>query len=393
MELADVFCLFGDEYRKTHKLPIQQRNVMFAIEACRTALLGGHIDVCDSCAHKRISYNSCRNRHCPKCQNLNKEKWIDKLASSILPTKYFHIVFTIPSELNRLCLINQKIMYDTLFHSASQTILSLAKDKKHLGALTGLVAILHTWGQNLRDHPHLHTLVPAGGWRDVNAKLGQASNYGYWKNSKKNFFIHVKIISKLFRGKFLASLKEAYLNGVLKFEGEIKELAKRGNFDALLSLLYKKEWVVYSKESMKNSAAIIKYLGNYSHRVAITNSRIKSITNKNIDFEWKDYRDHNKRKLMSLNANEFIRRFLLHVLPPRYCKIRYYGLFSSRNRKTMLQKCKKVMAKKMIAESFKGLAWHEILKIKSGIDLLKCPHCKNGKMVQKEVFKGKKAAT
>lgn len=393
VELADVFCLFGDEYRKNHKLPLQQRNVMFAVEACRTARLGGHIDVCDSCEHKRISYNSCRNRHCPKCQNLNKEKWVDKLSSSLLPTKYFHIVFTIPSELNRLCLVNQKIMYDILFHSASQTILSLAKDKKHLGALTGLVAVLHTWGQNLMHHPHLHTLVPAGGWCDVNAKLGQATNYGYWKNSKKNFFVHVKIISKLFRGKFLASLKESYLTGDLKFEGEIKELAQRGNFDSLLSLLYKKEWVVYSKDSMENSAAIIKYLGNYSHRIAITNNRIKSITDKTITFEWKDYRDCSKRKLMSLNADEFIRRFLLHVLPHRYCKIRYYGLFSSRNRKTILQQCKKVMAKKMITESFKGLAWHEILKIKSGINVLKCPHCKNGNMVQKEIFKGKKAPT
>ncbi len=393
VELADVFYLFGDKYRKKYKLPLQQRKVMFAIEACRTARLGGHIDVCDSCEHRRISYNSCRNRHCPKCQNLNKEKWVDKLASSLLPVKYFHIVFTIPSELNRLCLVNQKILYDILFHSASETILSLAKDKKHLGALSGLVAVLHTWGQNLMDHPHLHTLVPAGGWCDVNAKLGQATNYGYWKNCKKNFFVHVKVISKMFRGKFLAALKNAFLNGELKFEGEIKPLAQIGNFNSLLSLMYKKDWVVYSKDSMKNSASIIKYLGNYSHRIAITNHRIKSISNETIFFEWKDYKDGGKRKLMNLNHTEFIRRFLLHVLPPRYCKIRYYGMFSARNRKTILQQCKRVMAKKAGKSMFLELPWYEVLKITTGVDLLKCSHCKSGNMIQHENFKGKKAPT
>jgi predicted Zn-ribbon and HTH transcriptional regulator len=393
VELADVFNLFGDEYRKNHKLTLQHRNVMFAIEACRTKRLGGHVDACNSCGYKRISYNSCRNRHCPKCQNLNKEKWVDALASSILPTKYFHIVFTIPSELNRICLVNQKVLYDILFHAASQTILTLAKDKKHLGALTGLVAVLHTWGQNLMDHPHLHTLVPAGGWSDTNAKLGQATQFGYWKNCKKNFFIPVKVLSEMFRGKFLAALKTAYLNGELKFEGEIKSLAQIGNFKNLLSSMYKKNWVVYSKNSIKNSAGIIKYLGNYSHRIAITNNRIKSICNETVSFEWKDYKDNNKKKLMNLNHNEFIRRFLLHVLPPRYCKIRYYGIFSARNRKTILQQCKRVMAKKEIKSIFVGLKWHEVLKITTGVDVLKCPHCKTGTMVQTELFKGHKAPT
>ncbi len=393
VELADIFYLFGDEYRKNHKLTLQHRKVMFAVEACRTRILGGHVDTCNHCEYKRISYNSCRNRHCPKCQNLNKEKWVDKLASSLLPTKYFHVVFTIPSELNRLCLVNQKVLYDILFHSASQTILTLAKDKKHLGALTGLVAVLHTWGQNLMDHPHLHTLVPAGGWCDVNAKLGYATNYGYWKNCKKNFFIHVKVLSEMFRGKFLAALKDAYANGELKFEGEIKPLAQIRNFKALLSNMYKKNWVVYSKDSIKNSAGIIKYLGNYSHRIAITNNRIKSIDNETVSFEWKDYKDNNKRKLMTLSNSEFIRRFLLHVLPPRYCKIRYYGVFSARNRKTILFQCKRVMAKKAIKSMFVDLPWYEVLKITTGVDLLKCPHCKIGNMLQTEVFKGHKAPT
>jgi len=382
-ELGDVFSLFGEEYRKKYKLPLQQRKVMFAVEACRTSILGGHVDSCDQCNHKRISYNSCRNRHCPKCQKLNKEKWVEKLSCNLLPVKYFHIVFTIPSELNRLCLVNQKVMYDILFQAASQTILTLAKDKKHLGALSGLVAVLHTWGQNLIEHPHLHTLVPAGGWSEWN---------GYWKKTKKNFFVHVKVLSKMFRGKFLSALKIAYDNQELKFEGEIKPLAQMGNFKSLLNLLYKKDWVVYAKEPFKNASGIIKYLGNYTHRIAISNERIKKIEGGKISFGWKDYKDAGKRKTMTLTSDEFIRRFLLHVLPPGFCKIRYYGILSSRNRKTVLKKCKTAMAIKEHQSKFEGLVWHEVLKIVTGIDILLCPCCKKGKMVAAGIFLGKRAA-
>ena len=382
LELGDVFSLFGEEYRRKHKLPLQQRKVMFAVEACRTSILGGHVDSCDSCDHKRISYNSCRNRHCPKCQNLNKEKWIEKLSCNLLPVKYFHIVFTIPSELNRLCLVNQKVLYDILFYAASQTILTLAKDEKHLGVLSGLVAVLHTWGQNLMDHPHLHTMVPAGGWSEWN---------GYWKNTKKNFFIHVRVLSKVFRGKFLAALKTAYENKQLKFEGEIKPLAQIGNFKTLLDLLYKKDWVVYAKEPFKNASGIIKYLGNYTHRIAISNERIQKIEGDNVLFGWKDYRDNRKRKIMSLHAQEFMRRFLLHVLPPGFCKIRYYGILSSRNRKTVLKKCKNAMAIKEVKSKFEGLIWNEVLKIVTGFDILTCPHCKKGKMIQVGTFSSRKA--
>lgn len=376
-ELGDIFSLFGEEYRRKHKLPLQQRKVMFAVEACRTSVLGGHVDSCNSCGHKRISYNSCRNRHCPKCQNLNKEKWIEKLSCNLLPVKYFHIVFTIPSELNRLCLVNQKVLYDILFQSASQTILALAKDEKHLGVLSGLVAVLHTWGQNLMDHPHLHTMVPAGGWSEWN---------GYWKNTKKNFFIHVKVLSKVFRGKFLAALKTAYENKQLKFEGEVKSLNQSGNFKNLIDILYKKDWVVYAKEPFKNASGIIKYLGNYTHRIAISNDRIQKIEGDEILFGWKDYRDNSKRKTMSLPAHEFIRRFLLHVLPPRFCKIRYYGILSSRNRNTVLQKCKNAMAIKDAKSKFEGLMWNEVLKIVTGFDVLMCPHCKKGKMIPVGTF-------
>ena len=381
-ELGDIFSLFGEEYRRKHKLPLQQRKVMFAVEACRTSVLGGHVDSCNSCGHKRISYNSCRNRHCPKCQNLNKEKWIEKLSCNLLPVKYFHIVFTIPSELNRLCLVNQKVLYDILFQSASQTILSLAKDEKHLGVLSGLVAVLHTWGQNLMDHPHLHTMVPDGGWSEWN---------GYWKNTKKNFFIHVKVLSKVFRGKFLAAIKTAYKNKQLKFEGEIKSLNQSGNFKNLIDILYKKDWVVYAKEPFKNASGIIKYLGNYTHRIAISNDRIQKIEGDEILFGWKDYRDNSKRKMMSLTAHEFIRRFLLHVLPPGFCKIRYYGILSSRNRNTVLQKCKNAMANKEAKSKFEGLMWNEVLKIVTGFDVLMCPHCKKGKMIPVGTFLSRRA--
>ena len=381
-DLGNVFSLFGEKYRKKYKLPLQERKVMFAIEACRTSVLGGHVDSCDSCNHKRISYNSCRNRHCPKCQKLNKEKWVEKLSCNLLPVKYFHIVFTIPSELNRICLVNKKVMYDILFHAASQTILTLAKDKKHLGVLSGLVAVLHTWGQNLMEHPHLHTLVPAGGWSEWN---------GYWKNSKKNFFIHVKVLSQIFRGKFLAALKTAYENEELKFEGEIKPLALIGNFKTLLNLLYKKDWVVYAKEPFKNASGIIKYLGNYTHRIAISNERIQKIEGDKILFGWKDYKDGSKRKTMTLNADEFIRRFLLHVLPPGFCKIRYYGILASRNRKTILKKCKTAMSIKEYKSKFEGLVWHEVLKIVTGKDILLCPCCKKGKMIQSGIFLGRRA--
>lgn len=381
-ELGDVFSLFGEEYRKNYNPSLQQRKVMFAVEACRTSVLGGHVDSCDQCNHKRISYNSCRNRHCPKCQKLNKEKWVDKLSCNLLPVKYFHIVFTIPSELNRMCLVNQKVMYDILFQAASQTILTLAKDKKHLGALSGLVAVLHTWGQNLTEHPHLHTLVPSGGWSEWN---------GYWKNTKKNFFVHVKVLSKMFRGKFLAAFKKANENNELKFKGEIKQLEQIESFKTLLDLLYKKDWIVFAKEPFKNANGIIKYLGNYTHRIAISNERIENIEGDKISFGWKDYKDGSKRKVMTLSSDEFIRRFLLHVLPQGFCKIRYYGILASRNRKTILKKCKTAMAIKEHKSKFEGLVWHEVLKIVTGKDILLCPHCKKGKMVAAGIFLGRRA--
>ena len=378
-EVADIFALFANQYKREHKLPLQHSKAMFAIENCRTSVLGGHIDDCDSCSHKRISYNSCRNRHCPKCQGLNRIKWIDKLSSSLLPVRYFHIVFTIPSELNRLVLVNQKCLYDILFKAAAESLLMLAKDPKYLDAHTGLVAVLHTWGQNLMEHPHLHTIVPAGGWNETTQ---------YWKASRKTFFIPVKVISAVFKGKFLSLLKQAYFNKQLKFEGEISSLQLKNNFKLLLDLLYGKQWVVYAKKPFQNATHIINYLGRYTHRVAISNQRIEGIDGDSIAFKWKDYKDHSKQKTMKLHAMEFIRRFLLHVLPKGFCKIRYYGIFASRNRKTVLTLCRKALGYRISKSKFTGLSWQESLQLISGINVHVCPVCKKGKMTTIAILKG-----
>jgi len=371
-EVGDIFRLYDEQFRQRYKLSGRHIRAMNAIKHCRTHALGSHSDKCEKCGHVRVSYNSCRNRHCPKCQGLNQTKWVDKLAANLLPVKYFHIVFTIPAELNRLSLVNQKCVYDIIFKAASETILMLAKDKKHLGVDTGLVAVLHTWGQNLMEHPHLHTIVPAGGWDETSQ---------YWKYSRKKFFIHVNVLSRVFRGKFLSLLKKAYQEKQLKFKGEIAPLKHANNFKQLLNLLYNKEWVVFCEKSQKSYSQIIDYLGRYSYRVAISNNRILGIENDNVIFRWNDYKDNGKQKVMELHAVEFIRRFLLHILPDGFCKIRYYGIFASRNRTSILKHIKKALGRKTTKAKYAGLPWNEVLFLLTGVDPLKCPNCKVGKMI------------
>jgi len=380
-ELADVFAMHGMQYRLEHKLPLQHLETLFAIENCRKPILGGHINKCDNCGHEVVTYNSCRNRHCPKCQTLNRLKWVDKLSANLLPLRHFHIVFTIPAELNRLVLVNQKCLYDILFKAASQSLLTLAKDHQHLGAQTGMIAVLHTWGQNLMDHPHLHTIVPAGGWSEMNQ---------YWKSSRRKFFIPVKVISALFKGKFLAMLKEVYKKGNLKFEGEIKYLKQKKNFQALLDLLYdeKKKWVVYTNPSLKNSTHIVNYLGRYTHRVAISNDRIISVDQESVTFKWKDYKDKGRQKIMKLPAQEFIRRFLLHVLPKSFCKIRYYGLYAAKNQQCSMFKCRKALGIVKAKAKLQGLSWQEVLIKIAGNNVFTCPVCNKGHMVIDKLIKG-----
>ena len=333
-EVADIFRRYGAEYRQFHRLPLKKLKAMNAIESCRTAELGGHVDECDSCGHLKISYNSCRNRHCPKCQGLPMAKWLLKRNQELLPVEYFHVVFTIPSELNALTLRNQVVLYNILFKAASETLLELGKDQKYLGGQLGFISILHTWGQNLLDHPHLHCVVPGGGL-SVDGKR--------WISTQKGFFIPVKVLSRLFRGKFLAYLKKAYHDDKLSFPGEIHLLQFPQAFQKFLDNLYTQEWVVYCKPPFGSPKQVLNYLGRYTHRVAISNHRIVSMENGMVTFRWRDYRDGNKNKLMTVEASEFIRRFLLHILSNNFVKIRYYGFLSNSNRKTKLKRCQELL--------------------------------------------------
>ncbi|MBU3174923.1 IS91 family transposase [Clostridium estertheticum] len=377
IEIQDIFNQFGDEYRRNHKLPLHILKTMIAIESCRTAELGGHVDECNECGHIRISYNSCRNRHCPKCQTLAKERWLQKRKEDLLPVGYFHIVFTIPQELNFITLTNQKEMYSILFNSVSETLLELSRDKKYLGAEIGFMSILHTWGQNLMNHPHIHCIVPSGGLTFDGTK---------WINPKKDFFIPVKVLSRKFRGKFLFYLKKAYQSNALKYTTGIQELTEKHIFHSFIDKLYKKEWVVYCKPPFGSAEHVLEYLGRYSHRVAISNHRIVNLENGYVIFKWKDYRDNNKEKFMTLTVDEFMRRFFMHVLPRKFVKIRHYGILSNRNRSTKLQKCKELTGavQSKSENSDVKLSVAELLFKLTGIDINICPCCDKGEMVTKE---------
>ncbi|WLC77558.1 IS91 family transposase (plasmid) [Clostridium estertheticum] len=377
IEIQDIFNQFGDEYRRNHKLPLHILKTMIAIESCRTAELGGHVDECNECGHIRISYNSCRNRHCPKCQTLAKERWLEKRKDDLLPVGYFHIVFTIPQELNFITLTNQKEMYSILFNSVSETLIELSRDKKYLGAEIGFMSILHTWGQNLMNHPHIHCIVPSGGLTFDGTR---------WISSKKDFFIPVKVLSRKFRGKFLFYLKKAYQSNALKYTTGIQELTEKHIFHSFIDKLYKKEWVVYCKPPFGSAEHVLEYLGRYSHRVAISNNRIVNLENGYVTFKWKDYRDNNKEKFMTLTVDEFMRRFFMHVLPKKFVKIRHYGILSNRNRSTKLQKCKELTGavQSKSENSDVKLSTAELLLKLTGIDINICPCCDKGEMVTKE---------
>ena len=364
VELQDIFNQHGEAYRMNHKLPINHLKAMRAIEHCRTSALGAHIDECDECGYTRISYNSRRNRHCPKCQTLKKELWIDARKDALLNVGYFHIVFTIPDALNPIAYQNQEIVYKILFKAAAETLTELSLDKKYLGAQIGITEVLHTWGQNLIHHPHVHCIVPGGGLNSL----------GQWANSRKKFFIPVKVLSRKFRGKFLYYLKRASLN----FYGSISYLQDRSAFYDLVSTLKKKEWIVYCKPPFKNASCVVEYLGRYTHRVAISNNRILKLENGIVTFNWRDYRDNNKQKNMELTADEFIRRFLVHILPNRFTKIRHYGLLSSVNKSTKLKLCKKLTNTLIKDIPRIKISAVELLKKLTGKDITLCPCCKTG---------------
>ena len=369
--LQNIMELHGEAYVKSKRLPSNILKALYSIKDCRTAALGGHAYECDECGKIKISYNSCRNRHCPKCQAYAKEMWIYERSKALLPTHYFHIVFTIPEQLNSLTLFNQKEMYSILFTAVSETLLELAKDKKYLNANIGFTTILHTWGQNLMFHPHIHCIVPGGGLSFDNTK---------WVKSKKKFFIPVKVISRKFRGKFLYYLNKLYLDNKLKFPKNISELSSRNMFDLFKDNLYKKEWVVYSKAPFSSAEYVLQYLGRYTHRVAISDNRIIKVDNEKVVFKWRDYRDKNKEKVMSLKPTEFIRRFTMHILPDRFVKIRHYGILANRNKNLKLKRCKEIFRIK--PKEIENLSSAELFFKLTGIKIGKCKNCEKGNLIK-----------
>ena len=334
LELADIFRQHGEAYRATHALPLPHLRVMRAIETCRTAALGGHVESCSHCDHTRISYNSCRNRHCPKCQNSDREQWLQQRQAELLPVEYFHVVFTLPEEVAAIAFYNQPLVYGILFRAAAETLTTIAGDPKHLGAEIGFFAVLHTWGQNLLHHPHLHCVVPGG---------GLAPDRQSWIGCRPGFFLPVRVLSRLFRRLFLQALQQAYDRGELHFFGDLESLRRPEAFATYLEPLRQSEWVVYAKPPFGGPQQVLAYLGRYTHRVAISNRRLISSQGGQITFDWKDYRHPEKGKRMTLQADEFIRRFLIHVLPPGFQRIRHFGFLANRYRKEKLALCRKLL--------------------------------------------------
>ena len=337
LEIADVFRQHGQEFldRWGDILSPQQRRVLRDIGACRTAALGTYIQQCDHCSHQVIEYRSCRNRHCPKCHSRARDQWLADQAKEILPVPYCHVVFTLPRELSTLALQNPGVIYSILFRAVAGSLLELAADPKRLGARLGFLAVLHTWNQRLEHHPHVHCVVPAGGL----SQDGQR----WIPVRKKNFFLPVEPLSCLFRGKFLAYLKEAFTEGRLKFYGGLRELAHPAHFQDWAESLKSKDWVVYAKPPFGGPQQVLRYLSRYTHRVAISNGRLLSLEAGRVRFRWRDSQDNNQIKEMSLDAVEFIRRFLLHVLPCGFVKIRHFGFLSNRNRQAMVQRCRELL--------------------------------------------------
>jgi hypothetical protein len=338
LEVADIFRAHGPAWRlaQAGHLSLGQLKVMSAIEACRTAELGGHVERCEDCDHVQIAYNSCRNRHCPKCQGAAAQRWLEARQAELLPLAYYHVVFTLPAQIGDIAYQNKAVVYDILFKAASQTLLTIAADPKHLGARIGLTAVLHTWGSALTHHPHVHCIVPGGGL----SLDGQS-----WVSCRPRFFLPVRVLSRLFRRLVLDQIAAAHAEGRLTFFGDLAGLADPSAFRARLAPLRRAEWVVYAKRPFAGPESVLAYLARYTHRVAISSSRLVSMNDKAVTFQWKDYRADGqaRRKLMTLAPGEFIRRFLIHVLPTSFHRIRHYGLFANTARAANLAKTRALL--------------------------------------------------
>jgi hypothetical protein len=367
LRLGDILRRHGPAYAARHPITPEQSQVLRHLADCRTAALGGHLETCHGCGYARASYNSCRDRHCPTCQASKRAAWLEARLERLLPVPYFHVVFTLPDLLTPLIRCNQRRLYHLLFQAASATLLSLAADPRRLGAAIGITALLHTWGQNLLFHPHLHCVVTGGGL----SKDGQ-----HWVHGKRHFFLPVKVLGRLFRGKFLAGLRDAYQAGLLSFGGDATELADPPTFRRWLDACYRRDWVVYAKPPFGGPQRVFRYLGRYSHRVAIANSRLLSLDDTHVTFTWKDYADEQRSKVMRLTIDEFIRRFLGHVLPKGFVRIRHYGLLAGVNVATKLERCRHLLgATDKPKEARPATTWVERVLQWTGQDPRHCPRC------------------
>jgi predicted Zn-ribbon and HTH transcriptional regulator len=363
LEVADILRAQGDRFldRYRSNFGFQQLKVFRAILRCRTAALGGHRDACSRCGYQTISYNSCRNRHCPKCQAQARERWLAARERELLTTSYFHVVFTVPHELNVLALENPRLFYDLLFAASAQTLLEIASDPKHLGAEIGVIGVLHTWGQNLLLHPHIHCVVPAGGF---------SQDHRRWVPPRYRFFLPVRVLSRIFRGKFLAGLKRLHRRKKLQCAGPAAALADHKQFAKLLRRLHRHDWVVYAKPTFGGPMQVLRYLGRYTHRVAISNHRLLAFEQERVTFRWKDYAHGGKQGQMTLAATEFLRRFFLHVLPKGFVRIRHFGFLANRFRASRLALGRRLLAS---GGSTAKVETHDVRPESSS--LWHCPRC------------------
>jgi len=365
LEVADVIRAAGDSfYERSRKwLTWLHRKVLTAILRCRTAALGGHVDACSGCGHQVISFNSCRNRHCPKCQANARDRWLEARESELLPTRYVHVVFTLPRQLSPLALQNKREIYALLFRTSAETLLQVARDPKHLGAEIGFFSVLHTWNQKLQHHPHVHCVIPAG---------GLAPDHLRWIDSQQSFFLPVRVLGKVFRGKFVEGLKKLHAEHKLGFHGTLVALQNPKTFAAWLRPLFRSPWVVYSKRPFGGAQHALRYLGQYTHRIAISNHRLVALADGGVTFRWRDSAHKNKKRLMTLGAGEFLRRFLLHVLPPGFVRIRHFGFLAHRRRGVWLPLCFRLLADSGRAEAETR---SEETVDSSPRPLWICPHC------------------
>ena len=371
-EVADIVRLHAEDYRRSRPLPPPHFKILRAIAACRTPALGGHVERCGDCGFKRHAYNSCRNRHCPKCQSLAKERWLQARSTELLPVGYFHVVFTLPHALNPLILRNKHVALKILFDAVSQTLLQFGRDPRNgLGGKLGFLAVLHTWDQKLLDHFHLHCLIPAGALSPDGRR---------WIAARQDFLFPVKALARVFRGKFVALLKGATAERRLSFSGRTAALATEEGFSDLLDRLYRCDWVVYCKPPFGGPRKVLDYLGRYTHRVAISNHRIRALRDGNVTFSYRDRADGDTPKTMTVTAEEFLRRFLLHSLPPSFMRIRHFGFLANRSKGRDLRRCRELLGLPVELPEKPPLNSRELLFTLTGKDLKRCPACPSGVM-------------